>query len=68
MLSALTSLMVMGVFVLSIGLFIPKAVTFWRLWKETGKMDFLSRSIAMAVVAFFCLSADFLIFIRAVVR
>ena len=60
--------MVIGMFMLATGLFVPKAVTFWRLWKETGKIDFLSRSVAMAVVAFFCLSADFVIFIRAVVK
>ena len=65
-LSAIESLIFIGMFLAAVYLFIPKGVKFWRLWKESGKTMFLSNAIASGVGAFFLLAALFLMFIQAI--
>ena len=57
MFSLIRSIIFIGLYVISIGLLIPKSVEFWKLWKQTGKSNHLSRAIGSGVTAFFLLSA-----------
>ena len=64
--SALKSVMFIGMYLIAMYLFVPKGIKFWRLWKETGRPLYFSNAISCAVGAFFLLSADFLIFMMAI--
>ncbi|MDP1608232.1 MAG: hypothetical protein Q8L98_02830 [Chlamydiales bacterium] len=52
-------------FLIPLYLCLPKAVSFYLLWKKTGKSIYLSASAASAVAGFFLLAAGFLMFIKA---
>jgi hypothetical protein len=64
--SALQSLLQIGSFLLAVMLLVPKSVKSWKLWKKTEKEAHLSGSVALAVVAFFLLAANFAIFMKIV--
>ena len=64
--SAMSSLVNIGTFLLAVMLLVPKSVKSWRLWKKTGKDAHLSGAVAGAVVAFFLLAGNFVTFMKAV--
>jgi O-antigen ligase len=66
-LSILESAVFIGFFLIAVYIFVPKAIKLGRLWKETNKTTHLTNAVAASVGAFFFLTADFLIFIRAVI-
>lgn len=66
LISALRSLLFIGMYLIAIYLLVPKGIKFWRLWKETGKTIHLSNAIGSAAGIFFLLAADFIIFIMAI--
>lgn len=55
-----------GTFLLAVMVLIPKSVKSWSLWKKTGKDAQLSGAVATAVVAFFLLAANFIVFMKVV--
>lgn len=61
--SALKSLLFIGMFVIASHLCIPKAIHFWELWKKTKKTIHLSNAVASVAAAFFFYSADLTIMI-----
>ncbi len=65
-LSTIESVIFIGLFLAAIYLFVPKAIKFWRLWKESGKTIYLSNAIASGFGALLALSADFIKFIKTV--
>lgn len=66
MISALKSFSFVAMAFIIVGIYIPKAVRYWGLWKETKNPTHLSNSIIMAIAAFFLLSGNFFLFIRAI--
>lgn len=54
-----------GMFAIAMFVLLPKAVTFYSVWKKTGKMTYLSGAVAVLVIAFFFVAADFVMFIQA---
>lgn len=66
LLSFLESALYIGTFLAAIYFLIPRSIKFWRKWKESGNLICLSNAIAFGVTALFLLTADFLMFIRAV--
>jgi len=54
-----------GMFVTAVTYLVPKAYASYVLWKTTSKPGHLSAAVTYAVVAFFFLSANFVIFIQA---
>lgn len=66
LLSGIESLLFIGMFLVAVYFFIPKAIKFWRLWEESKKAIFLSNCVTCGAGAFFLLSAAFLMFIQAV--
>lgn len=55
-------------YILALCLFLPKAVTYYTLWKKAGKSIYLSASAACLVTAIFILAADFVMFIKVFVN
>ena len=66
LIDALKSFAFIGMAFIATYICIPKAIKFWTLWKETKNPTDLSAAITYAIAAFFLLSANFLIFMRAV--
>jgi hypothetical protein len=66
-LSIFDSAVFVGFFLIAVYIFVPKAVKFGRIWKQTNKSTHLTNAVAASVGAFFFLAADFFIFIRAVI-
>jgi len=47
---------------------IPKAISYYSQWKNTGKANFLSAASLCFAVAGLCLAADLVMFISAFIR
>lgn len=66
MVSFLKSLIFIGMMLIATGICIPKSVKSWTLWREKKNSTHLTNAIICAIAAFFLLSGNFVIFIRAV--
>ncbi|MEN9654597.1 MAG: hypothetical protein RL235_709 [Chlamydiota bacterium] len=66
MISALKSLTAIGMLLIATCICIPNAIKFWVLWQDTKNQRNLSVAINYALGAFFLLSADFLVFMKAI--
>ena len=66
MIGILKSLIFIGMFFIASWICIPNAIKYWFLWKETRKQKNLSIAVVYALGAFFLLSGNFVVFIRAV--
>ena len=64
--SAMQSFLQIGSFLLAVMFLIPRSVKSWGLWKKTGKDAHLSGAVALGVVAFFLLAANFVTFMKVV--
>lgn len=62
----LKSLAFIAMAFIAAGICIPKSIKFWTFWRRNQDPNHLSIAIIYAIAAFFLLSANFLIFIRAV--
>ncbi len=58
----------LGMFILALCLFLPKAVTYFTLWKKGGKPIYLSASAACLVTTIFLLAANFIMFIKVFIH
>ena len=57
-----------GLFLVAVYLLVPKPVEYYELWKKTGKSIHLSNFVASLFVLFLVFTANFLVFIRIVIK
>ena len=63
LISALKSVVWLGLFAMATYLFIPKGIHAWELWKKTKKTIHLSNAVGSIVLAFLAYSAVFVIMV-----
>ncbi len=57
-------LIFLGMFMTALYILLPKTISLYSRWKTTGRVTYLSAAGAAAVVAFFFLAADFVMFLK----